>query len=341
MIPLLDESFHHILVHSGQHYSYKMDKIFFEELKLRHPDYTLEVGSGSHAQQTGKIMASLEPIIIQENPDWVVVQGDTNTTLSGALTTAKLNKNLAHVEAGCRSFNRNMPEEINRVVADHLSQILFAVDQRSYDNLVAEGIAKQKIYLVGSTLTDACLRNKEYAKNSNILSKLNLQPERYLVVTIHRAENADNSEVLESIVKALNALSAFYSIVFPVHPRTKEALNQGNIKLNKKVIAIDPLGYLDFLKLLESSTLVMTDSGGIQEEVVVLNVPCLILRNETEWDMFVRAGKNLLIGTNPQDIVNGAQTLLEDPGRLESLRRKKLATAKGASKKMISLLTQI
>lgn len=320
LIPLFDENFHHILVHSGQHYSYKMDRIFFEELRLRHPDYTLEVGSSSHAEQTGKIMASLEPIIIQENPDLVVVQGDTNTTLSGALTTAKLNKNLAHVEAGCRSFNRNMPEEINRVVADHLSQILFAADQRSYDNLVAEGIAKDKIRLVGSTLTDACLRNKEYARDSKILSVLNLKPREYVVVTVHRAENTDNLAVLESIIEALNVLSSSRPIVFPVHPRTNETLNQNGIKLTRKVITVDPLGYIDFLKLLENSIIVMSDSGGIQEEAVVLDVPCAILRDETEWTRFVDAGKNIIVGTRTDEIIAKVGQLLDNHDELERMR---------------------
>lgn len=338
LIPLLDEQFDHVLVHTGQHYSYKMDKVFFDELRLRDPDYTLEVGSGSHAEQTAKIMSALEPVIIREGPDWVLVQGDTNTTLSGAITAAKLGRKLAHVEAGCRSFNRNMPEEINRIVADHLAELLFAADQRSYDNLVAEGTTKKKIHLVGSTLTDACLRNKEYAKNSNILSKLNLQPKQYLVVTIHRAENTDNLEVLKNIAEALNTLSAFYPIVFPIHPRTKEALKRNNIKLGKKVVALDPLGYLDFLKLLGSSKLVMTDSGGIQEETVILNVPCLILRNETEWDRFVKAGRHILLGTTTSSIVNKTQALLSEPSKLQKLLEAKIELPPGTSKSIVEVL---
>lgn len=315
-----------------------MDRIFFEELRLRDPDYTLEVGSGSHAEQTGKIMASLEPIIIQENPDWVVVQGDTNTTLSGALTTAKLNKNLAHVEAGCRSFNRNMPEETNRVVTDHLSQILFAVDQRSYDNLVAEGIPEHKIHLVGSTLTNACRRNQKYARSSRVLQKLGLEESQYLVVTIHRAENTGQSRVLRNLVRALNELASMIRIVFPVHPRTDEALKYSSIRLDEKIKVVEPLGYLDFLKLISDAKFIMTDSGGIQEEAVVLNVPCLILRNETEWDRFVKAHKNALVGTEKSQIVGEAHNLIYNPLELEKRRDITVNLANGASKKILSIL---
>lgn len=341
LIPLFDEAFEHVLVHSGQHYAYKMDRIFFEELALRPPDHTLDVGSGSQADQTARIISSLEPVIIKEGPNLVLVQGDTNTTLSGAITAAKLGRKLAHVEAGCRSFNLKMPEEVNRIVADHLADVLFAPDQPSHDNLLREGIDHTKIHLVGSTLTDACLRNRAYANSSTILSQLKLEPHKYLLVTIHRAENTDELQTLQNIIRAINALSASHAVVFPVHPRTRKALEDAQLGLEQNIMALEPVGYPDFLKLLESSTMVMTDSGGIQEEAVALGVPCAILRTETEWTKFVEAGRTVVVGTVAEAITGSVERLLRDPHELERMRTAPVSLPTGASQRIVDVLRTV
>lgn len=334
LIPLLDDEFDQILIHTGQHYSYTMDQIFFDDLQIRNCDYTLNVGSGTHAQQTGKMMMLLEDILIEEKPDAVVVQGDTNSTLSGALTASKLNIPIVHIEAGCRSFDKKMPEEINRIVVDHISRYLFAPDQKAYNNLIREGISKENIFTVGNTSVDACFRAMEIFKS--MVSKKFID-EDYVVLTLHRQENTSFIG-LNEILKAINKISENIKVIFPVHLRTKQVIKKNKIEVNNNVIMTDPLGYKDFMGLIASSKFVLTDSGGVQEESVILNVPCLILRDTTEWMIYVDAGKNKLIGTNPQNIVDSVNDLLLNANTIEEMKKIKIQINENSSDKIVSIL---
>jgi len=336
LIPLLDEEFNHILIHTGQHYSYNMDKIFFDELNLRNCDYTLNIGSGTHAAQTGKMMMEIEKLLLKEKPDLVVVQGDTNSTLAGAITASKLNINIAHVEAGCRSFDKKMPEEINRILVDHCSNILFAPDNNAINNLTAEGIQKNSFYLVGNTSIDACLRVVDLF-NLSQLKELGLKKQNYALLTVHRQENTEYNK-LKEIIKAMNFISEQIKIVFPVHLRTKKIIEEHDIQINDNILLIDPTGYKDFIGLVANSKFVMTDSGGIQEECGVLDVPCLILRENTEWAYLVDLGKNMLIGTNYKNITNIVHDLLINDWKLEEMRNVKAPIKKGVSEKIVSIL---
>ena len=336
LIPLLDEEFNHILIHTGQHYSYNMDKIFFDELNLRDCDYTLNIGSGTHATQTGKMMIEIEKVLLKEKPDLVVVQGDTNSTLAGAITASKLNIDIAHVEAGCRSFDKRMPEEINRILVDHCSNILFAPDDNAITNLTAEGIQKNSFYLVGNTSIDACLRVVDLF-DLNQLKELNLKKQNYAVLTVHRQENTEYYK-LKEIIKAMNLISEQIRIVFPVHLRTKKIIEENDIQINNNILLIDPTGYKDFIGLVANSKFVMTDSGGIQEECGVLDVPCLILRENTEWEYLVDLGKNLLIGTYYKNITSIVYNLLKNNCKLEEMRNIKAPIKREVSEKIVSIL---
>ncbi len=338
LIPLLDQEFNHILVHTGQHYSYNMDKIFFEELKIRPPDYSLDVGSGTQAEQVGKGMIEFEKILLKEKPDLVIVFADTNSPLIGSLVASKLHIPIAHIEAGCRSFNKLMPEEINRIVADHCSDLLFPPDKAAYKNLRKEGINKEKIFLTGRTVYDACLRTKELALQTDILKKLNLEKGNYVPLTIHRAENTNNLESLKMIVNAINSVSVNVKIVFPIHPRTKKLLQENNIKLSENILVIEPLGYLEFTNLLINAKYTMTDSGSIQEEAVIYDIPCLILRNETEWTEFIEKGKNLLVTTNYDAIITINNELLNNPSKLEEMKNIKIKHKENVCKKIVAIL---
>lgn len=338
LLPLFDQHFSHTLVHTGQHYAYHLDRIFFHELHLRAPDYTLEVGSADNLVQTAAMLANMDPVIKQVNPDLIVVQGDTNSTLAGGLSAVKSGIYLAHVEAGCRSFNRDMPEEYNRVLTDHSSDILFAPHQDAVDQLRNEGIPEDSIFLTGNTLIDACLRNIGYSEESKILKRLRVTPGEYVLITIHRSETTDNAFVLKELITTLNSLTDKVAIVFPIHPRTKKALHLENVMLDPRMEVIDPVGYLDFLKLIKSARFIMTDSGGIQEEAAGLNVPALILRDETEWMDFVRAGKNKIVGKKSDQILEEAVRLLDDPDELEKRKSAKVHLTVDASKKIIDIL---
>lgn len=329
LIPIFDEEFDHKMIHTGQHYSYTMDQIFFDDLNLRNCDYTLNVGSGGHARQTGEMMKKIEEILLKEEPDLVVVQGDTNSTLAGALTASKLRLKVAHVEAGCRSFDRRMPEEINRIVVDHCSDILFAPDRNALNNLVREGIAEDKIYLVGNTSVDACLRAKELFN----LEELNgrLEKRSYALATIHRDENTTPDQ-LKTLINALNFISKRIKIIFPVHLRTKKVLDENDVKIGENLILNDPLGYKDFIGLLANCKFVMTDSGGVQEEAALLNVPGLILRRTTEWSHLVNIGKNVVIGTEEEQITNFVDNILNDETKLDNMRKIAVDFTVGASK---------
>jgi UDP-N-acetylglucosamine 2-epimerase (non-hydrolysing) len=339
LLPLFDQHFTHNLVHTGQHYAYHLDRIFFNELHLRTPDYTLEVGSADNLVQTASMMAKMDPVIKQEKPDLIVVQGDTNSTLAGALAAVKSGVYLAHIEAGCRSFNRDMPEEYNRVLTDHSSHILFAPHQDAVDQLKNEGVPEDSIFLTGNTLIDACMRNVGYSDASKILKRLRIDPGEYILVTIHRSETTDNAFVLKELITTLNSLADRIPIVFPIHPRTKKALHLENLELDPRMEVIDPVGYLDFLKLVKSAKFIMTDSGGIQEEAAGLHIPALILRDETEWMDFVRAGKNRIVGKKSDQILKEAIRLLDDPGELEKMKAAEVHLPVDASKKILDILT--
>jgi UDP-N-acetylglucosamine 2-epimerase (non-hydrolysing) len=318
LIPLLGERFAHVLVHSGQHYSCEMDSVFFRELRLPSPDYALAVGSASHGEQTARMLARLEPILLAERPDLVLVQGDTNTTLAGGLCAAKLGIRVAHLEAGCRSFNRAMPEELNRVVVDHLSALLLAPDAAARHNLLAEGLPPGQVKLIGSSAIDAVRRNWPLAEAATILDRLELAADEYLALTLHRAENTA-PERLPGIVSALNQLATRHVIVFPVHPRTAQALATQGLALSRRIRSCEPLGYLDMLRLVGSAGALLTDSGGLQEEAAVLGTPALVLRNETEWRYLVDAGTHILVGNTEESIAAGGSHWLQ-PDALARLR---------------------
>jgi len=297
-----------ILVHTGQHYDPNMSEIFFEELQIPKPDYNLGVGSGSHGKQTGEILIKIEKVLLQEMPDLVIVYGDTNSTLAGALAAAKLHIPVAHVEAGLRSFDRTMPEEINRIVTDHLSDLLFCPTQTAVDNLLHEGIIRG-VHLVGDVMVDALEFNKEVAEeHSQILKRLGLTSKQYLVLTVHRAANTDNRKHMENIIEAAGGVRL--PVVFPVHPRTKKCLVDYGMwdRLPPNVIITEPQGYLDMLKLIRHSCKVLTDSGGVQKEAYLLGAPCITLRENTEWIETLHDCWNVLVSSDDQKIMSALMT---------------------------------
>ena len=304
----------YFILHTGQHYSYNMDKIFFKELELPGAKYNLNVGSGTHAEKTGKMLIGIEKVLLMEKPDVVLVQGDTDTVLAGALAASKLNIKIGHIEAGLRSYDKNMPEEINRVLTDHISDYLFAPTEKAKDNLLREGIDLDKIFVTGNTIVDGIYQNLEIAKlKSKILNELDLKEREYFLVTTHRKENVDNKNRLEGILKGLELISKEYDfdIVFPIHPRTSKRIKEFGLKVNDSIKVIEPLGYLDFLKLEAGARLILTDSGGIQEESCILRVPCVTLRDNTERPETLEVGSNVLVGTIPERILNGVKLMLE------------------------------
>jgi UDP-N-acetylglucosamine 2-epimerase (non-hydrolysing) len=306
------------LVHTGQHYSISMSDMFFKELEIPEPDVNLEVGSASHAVQTAEIMKRFEPIVIEKRPDYVLVVGDVNSTIACALVAAKLGIKIVHVEAGLRSFDRTMPEEINRLVTDCLSDYLFVTEQSAIENLRKEGISEHKIHFVGNVMIDTLLKNRKKADQSDILKKLNIEPESYITTTIHRPSNVDNIEMLRNIICAFSYIQNEFPIIFPLHPRTRNNLIKYNLmdKIHdlKNIIIIDPLGYFDFLKLMACSKMVLTDSGGIQEETTILGVPCLTLRKNTERPVTITDGTNQLVGIESADIINGYKQAINYKG---------------------------
>ncbi len=302
-----------LIVHSGQHYSYEMDALFFEELQLPRPDYTLQIGRADLGanEQLARMLYGLEPILAKEQPNLVIVQGDTNTTLAGALAAVKCGIPVVHLEAGCRSFNRAMPEEINRVMIDHIAQLLLAPDKIALQNLRAEGCHNHaELYLAGSTGLEACRRAASLGWKRPLLSELGVAPGHYLTMTLHRAENT-TTQVLPGLVKVINALAEDWPIVFPVHPRTEAALDRQNLAFSKRVIQLKPLGYLDMLQLISQARVALTDSGGLQEEAAALGTPVLVLRNETEWVYLVEAGKAALVGNAYPQSLNRIKDALQ------------------------------
>jgi UDP-N-acetylglucosamine 2-epimerase len=307
---LRENGINEIIVHTGQHYDENMNDLFFKELEIPEPDYNLGIGSGNHGEQTGKMLIEIEKIILKENPDLVIVYGDTNSTLAGALAASKLHIKLAHVEAGLRSFNKRMPEEINRVLTDHVSDILFCPTQTAVENLKNEGITNG-VYLVGDVMFDALLHfSKISDMKSVILERLNIKPKEYYLTTIHRAENTDNYERLKNILTAFSKMDEI--VVFPIHPRTRKMISYYGLDgflENDNVKVIDPVGYLDMLKLEKNAKAILTDSGGVQKEAFWLKVPCITLRDETEWIETVNLGWNRLVGSNVEKILEAVRDL--------------------------------
>ncbi len=298
----LRQSHTEVLVHTGQHYDYRMSQAFFDELDVPSPDYNLGVGSGSQAEQTARILVLIEQVLLKEKPDLVIVRGDTNSTLAGALATSKLHIPTAHIEAGERSYDRRMPEEVNRLVTDALSDLHLCASQQAVKNLSSEGISGA-VYWVGDVMLDAMLKTIPLAhQNSNVRERIGIKPGGYALVTLHRAANTDNTERLAKIVETLNQIGE--TIIFPVHPRTKNALEQIQGGFDKHVQLIDPVGYLDMIMLEEGARLIATDSGGVQREAYFLGVPCLTLREETEWVETIEAGWNMLVGVAPDAILD-------------------------------------
>lgn len=293
-----------ILIHTGQHYDYQMNKVFFEQLNIPEPDYHLDIGSGTHGYQTGEMLKKIEEVLLKEKPDIVLTYGDTNSTLAGALAASKLQIKTAHVESGLRSFDRSMPEEVNRILTDHCSDILFCPTQNAVDNLRNEGIT-ENVHLTGDVMVDSLLYNREIAENkSTVLNDLGIKSKGYLVATIHRASNTDSERNLKNIVDAFSELNE--TIVFPLHPRTEKFLKKYGLydKLKSSVILTQPLGFLEFIKLMNHAKMILTDSGGVQKEAYILKVPCITLRENTEWVETVEDGWNVLVGADKEYIVN-------------------------------------
>jgi UDP-N-acetylglucosamine 2-epimerase (non-hydrolysing) len=296
-----------LLVHTGQHYDPNLSDIFFTELDIPRPDVHLEVGSASHAVQTAQVMVKIEPVIIEFSPDVVVVVGDVNSTMAASLTAAKLGIPVAHVEAGLRSFDRTMPEEINRVLTDAVADFLFVTEPEAIVNLKKEGRPEEKIFHVGNVMIDTLMASMEKVDNRDVVSRLGLQPQQYVVVTIHRPSNVDTSHDLHRVLYVLEEIQKLWRVAFPIHPRTRAKLKEhslnGRIQSMPNLILLEPLGYLDFVKLVKESQAVITDSGGIQEESTILGVPCLTMRNNTERPVTVSVGTNELVGSDPVQIL--------------------------------------
>ena len=302
----------HFVLHTGQHYSYSMDKIFFEDLELGEADHYLEVGSGTHGVQTGKILEGTERVFMEEQPDIILVQGDTNTVMAAALAATKLGIKVGHVEAGLRSFDRTMPEEINRVIADHISDYLFAPTEASGKYLSDEGIT-DSVFVTGNTIVDAVFQARDIAeRKSNILNKLGLNPGKFILATAHRAENVDNAARLSSMINGIRMTgeSLGLEVLFPMHPRTSARINEFKISLDG-VRVIDPVGFLDFLQLESNARIILSDSGGVQEEACILGVPCVTLRDNTERPETIEVGANMLAGIESGKIYHAANMMLD------------------------------
>ena len=300
-----------VLVHTGQHYDHGMSDVFFDELDLRRPDHHLGIGSGSHGEQTGRIMAAFEPLVEKLEPDVVLVVGDVNSTLACALVAAKHGALVAHVEAGLRSRDWAMPEEVNRVVTDRVSDYLFAPSADAVENLTREGYRPDQVHLVGNVMVDTLLANRDRAARSDVHARLGLTPGSYGLVTLHRPSNVDDPRSLRGLLDALSEIAEGCPLVFPVHPRTRRLL--GGLPISPAVSLVPSAGYLDFIALQAGARLVLTDSGGVQEETTVLGVPCLTLRENTERPITITEGTNRLVGVRPCAVVAAARQVLADP----------------------------
>lgn len=320
----------HILLHTGQHYSYEMDRKFFEQLELPDPDYNLDVGSGEHGEQTARILQGVEAVLKREDVSEVLVQGDTNTVMAAAIAAAKMHIRVGHVEAGLRSFDRTMPEEINRIVADHVSDHLFAPTVISEGNLLREGIGEEKIFIVGNTIVDSVFQNLEISRRQgDPFERFGLEKGKYILMTSHRAENVDVRERLSGIIQGASRVGEELGmpVLYPIHPRAKKFMDQHGID-SGGIRVVDPVGFMEFLQLEEGSSLILTDSGGVQEEACILKVPCVTLRENTERPETIDVGANVLAGSDPDRILQRSLEMIsvrrdwENPfGDGESARR--------------------
>lgn len=317
------ETIHHIIVHTGQHYDQAMSKVFFEDLELPNPNVYLGVGSGSHAQQTAKIMVEFEKVVEEQKPDLVLVVGDVNSTLACSLVAAKMGIRVGHVEAGLRSFDRSMPEEINRLTTDAVADLLFVSEPSGVSNLKREGVGDEKVFFVGNVMIDSLMHYREKAKKSEVPKTLGLKPRQYALVTIHRPSNVDHKQNLQKIFSVLRKISKRLKVVFPIHPRTRKMMREfGMEEVDRtvpNVILTDPLGYLDFLSLMDSAAVLITDSGGIQEETTFLQVPCLTLRENTERPVTIEIGTNQLCGSDIESVVSKSFDVVDGRGKRGSI----------------------
>ncbi len=308
---LENQKINYFIIHTNQHYSENMDAIFFEELELPKPKYNLGIGSGTHGEMTAKMLIGIEKILIEENPNWIIVQGDTNTVLAGALAASKLQIKIAHVEAGLRSYDRSMPEEINRIVTDQVSSALFTPTQKQSDILYKENISKEKVFEVGNTIVDAVIQNQELIEKH---AKFNhYKNENYFLLTTHRPSNVDNKENLTELIESITEISKKYKYFtyFPIHPRTKKQIENFKIQIDQNFIKLlEPVGYLEMLALEKNSRLIFTDSGGIQEEACILNIPSVTLRENTERPETINVGASILVGHDKEKIKNAVKTML-------------------------------
>jgi UDP-N-acetylglucosamine 2-epimerase (non-hydrolysing) len=323
------------LVHTGQHYDRAMSQLFFEELRIPRPDVDLAVGSGSHAVQTAEVMKRFEPVLVEEAPDVVLVVGDVNSTLACTLVAVKLGVPVAHVEAGLRSFDRTMPEEVNRVLTDAVAEFLFVSEPSGVENLRREGIPAERVFFVGNVMIDTLLRHRRRSEHSDILERLRLHSRHYAVLTLHRPANVDDPDLLERLLETLDRIGRELPVVFPIHPRTRASFP--GVEHFEHLRVIEPLGYLDFLKLMGHARLVLTDSGGIQEETTALGVPCLTLRNNTERPATIEQGTNRLVGSDPEEVWKAAREVLH--GRPQPFRIPELWDGR-AAERVVDVLEQ-
>ena len=309
-------NFNALLVHTGQHYDENMSKFFFDELGIPRPDINLEVGSDSHAVQTAEIMKRFEPVVLDYRPDYVLVVGDVNSTIACGLVAVKLGVKLIHVEAGLRSFDRTMPEEINRLLTDSISDLLFVTEQFGIDNLQKEGVNSDKVHFVGNVMIDTLMANREKAQKSDVLERLGLSSEGYAVITLHRPSNVDDIERFGEIITAFEEISKEMKLVFPIHPRTRDNIKgselEGKVEAMDNLLLVEPMGYLDFLCLMSNAALVLTDSGGIQEETTILGVPCMTLRKSTERPVTITEGTNRLVHITAEDILKNYREIMNN-----------------------------
>ncbi len=311
-----EKKLNYFILHTGQHYSYNMDKVFFEQLKLPEPKYKLEIKSSAPTKQgehTGRMLEKIEEIYLKEKPDVVLTEGDTNTVLAASLAAIKLYIKLGHVESGLMSFDRAMPEEINRTLADHMSDFLFAPTQTVKRNIVYENIDEKKVFVTGNTIVDALEYCRETAKKTDTLEKMNLKKNEYMLVTMHRQENTDDKERLRNILSGLEKVQNRFKLplIYPMHPRTKKMIERSKLKIPKNITIIEPMGYFEFLQLEANSRLNLTDSGGVQEESCIFNVPCVTLRDNTERPETIEINSNIIAGTNPDRIVKSAEIMMK------------------------------
>lgn len=300
------------ILHTGQHYSYNLSKVFFEQLELPQPKYNLDVGSGSHAEETSKMLISIEKVLLKERPDVILVEGDTNSVLAGALAAAKLGIKVGHVEAGLRSYDRSMPEEINRVLTDHLANYLYAPTSKAKAILIGEGIPEKNIFITGNTIVDAIYQNLEIAREKeNTLDAMNLKAKEYFLVTLHRQENVDNRRRFASILEGLDRAVAEFEtpVIYPIHPRSRKMMTKFGLQPQHLTLA-EPVDFFRFLQLESSASLIFTDSGGVQEEACILKVPCVTLRDNTERPETIDVGANILAGTSPDRILECLKHML-------------------------------